>query len=138
MRLNIFHDTLKDKILKNKGFFISLALGLFFICSIFYFHGKISSMSNDPKIFAKEDRAELVKKISRHMVLPANEEPTVAIINDPEQLKDQPFFANAKKGDRILIYSIAKRAILYDPEIDRILDITPLDLGESTPNAKSE
>jgi hypothetical protein len=49
---------------------------------------------------------------------------------NPENLKGQSFFADAKVGDKVLIYKNAKKAILYDPIADKIITIAPLIVGE--------
>lgn len=68
----------------------------------------------------------LTKKVGDLMVLPSDEMPTIATVSDPEALRDQAFFADAKIGDKVLIYSKAKKAILYDPTQDKIVTIAPL------------
>lgn len=73
----------------------------------------------------------LVKKVSKHMFLPENEIPSLATVTDPEKLEAQSFFANAKKGDKVLIYSKARKAILYDPVADKIVTIAPIVLDPS-------
>ena len=53
-----------------------------------------------------------IKKIIK-TPLPQNEIPTVVTVANLEALKDQPIFKNAKVGDTLLIFTKAKRAILY-------------------------
>ena len=48
------------------------------------------------------------------------------IILNPDLLKNQAFFANAQKGDIVLIYANAKKAILYDPVGNKIVDTAPI------------
>lgn len=77
----------------------------------------------------EQEIKDLVKKVSRLMLLPTDEEPTVATVSDFNKLKDQPFFKNAQNGDKLLIYTNAKTAILYDPKKDLILAVAPLNIG---------
>jgi hypothetical protein len=67
------------------------------------------------------------------MVLPADETPTIATVSDPEKLKDQPFFANAKKGDKVLIFSNSAKAILYSPTEDKIVEVAPINSSAGAP-----
>lgn len=88
----------------------------------------------DSASLSKSERDEIIKKIGTHIVLPSNEEPTLATVSDPEQLKKYPFFVNAQKGDKVLIYSINKKAILYRPDGDKIVEIAPI-ITQATPKA---
>lgn len=74
----------------------------------------------------QEDVKSLVDKINKLIKLPEGETPTVATVSNLDRLKDQPFFANAKVGDQVLIYTLAKKAILYDPFDNRVVEVGPL------------
>ncbi len=76
----------------------------------------------------KEQVQNVVAMVAVHIVLPEGEEPTVATVSSLEQLAGQPFFASAKVGHKVLIYTKAKKAILYDPVIDKIVEVAPLDI----------
>lgn len=95
----------------------------------YYFYSQLNQVKQDPQKAAQEETKELVAKVSKLIVLPEGEEPTVATVTDPEKLKDQPFFANAKVGDKVLIYSNAKKAVLYDPVSNRIVEVAPITIG---------
>lgn len=83
-----------------------------------------------PASVAPTDEArQLVQRVGELIVLPTDENPTIATIADPERLKGQAFFARAKVGDKVLIYTKAKKAILYDPEAHRIVEVAPVNIG---------
>src|SRR3990170_2816002 len=42
------------------------------------------------------------------------------------KLDDQPFFAKAKVGDKVLLFTQAKKAILYDPIGNVVVEVGPL------------
>ncbi len=75
---------------------------------------------------AEIEISTLIERIGKLIVLPQDEEPTVATVSDPEKLKDQVFFANAQVGDKVLIYTKARKAYLYDPEGDILLEVAPI------------
>jgi len=84
---------------------------------------------NNPAEVAKQDTKDTITAIAKLMMLPADEEPISATIDDITKLKDQPFFANAQNGDKILIYTKSKKAILYRVETNKIIDVGPVNIG---------
>ncbi|MBI2552808.1 hypothetical protein HYW17_05945 [Candidatus Uhrbacteria bacterium] len=111
---------------------ITYALVVLFIGSAaaaFYFYNQYTAIKDNPQRVAQADAKALVTKLGRLIVLPEGEEPTVATVSDPEALKDQPFFANAQKGFRVFIYTNAKKAILYDPVANKIVEVAPINIG---------
>jgi Flp pilus assembly protein CpaB len=95
-----------------------------------YFYTEVGRIKANPQAelasVAASELKEVVAKVGRLVVLPTDEEPTLATVADPEKLKDQPFFANAKAGDKVLVYNQAQKAILYDPVQDKIIEIAPI------------
>lgn len=67
--------------------------------------------------------ARITTEISKSLQLP-NEEPNLATVTDKSLLVDQPFFAKAENGDKVLIYRDWGKAILYRPSEKKIIDIT--------------
>ena len=86
---------------------------------------------NPQKITEKESK-NLIAAIGNLIVLPTGEEPTIATVADLSKLKNQPFFAKATKGDKVLIYNNAKRAILYNPASNKIIEVAPLNTGSAS------
>jgi len=97
-----------------------------------YFYFELNTLKNDDGIKNQKEITNLVEKVGEHMFLPEGEVPTMATVSDPETLKRQDFFKNAKIGDKVLIYTKAKQAILYDPVADKIITIAPLSLDDSS------
>src|SRR3989344_5549431 len=95
----------------------------------FYFYSQVNTLKTDPQKAAQEETKNLLAKVGKIVVLPEGETPTVATVTDPEQLRDQPFFANAKAGDKVLIYTNARKAILYNPDDNKVVEIAPVNLG---------
>jgi len=93
-----------------------------------YFYKKANA---DPQKIAQEELNDTIAAVSRLMVLPSNETPTMATVTDPEKLKDQRFFVNAKRGDRVLIYTLAGKAILYSPTLNKIIEVAPVNTAHS-------
>ena len=94
-----------------------------------YFYNEVGRLQANPQTLADDELQKVIAKVGRLVVLPDGEQPTLATVADPEQLKDQPFFARAKKGDKVLVYNKAQKAILYDPVQDKIIEIAPITSG---------
>ena len=92
----------------------------------------VKRLSN-PAEASKLEKTELVVKTSQLIELPKNEEPTIATVKDVSKLQSQTFFKNAQNGDKVLIYTQAKRAILYRPSTDKVIESAPVNLGNSAP-----
>lgn len=96
---------------------------------VIYLHAQIRDLKKSPQKTAQEETRLLTAAVSQLIVLPEGEDPTIATVNDPEKLKDQPFFARAQKGDKVLIYTRAKKAILYNPFSNKIVEVAPVNIG---------
>lgn len=78
-----------------------------------------------------------INNVSKLMVLP-DEIATVATVTDTTKLINQQFFKNAQNGDVVLIFEKSARAIIYRPQINKIVDIGPITLTENNnPSSKN-
>jgi hypothetical protein len=102
-----------------------------------YFYKQLSEIKKNPNKVAQDETAATIAAIGKLIVLPTGEQPTLATVTDPSKLKDQPFFANAKTGYKVLIYTNAKQAILYDPVADKIVAVAPVNIGNNTATTPS-
>lgn len=80
-------------------------------------------------------------EVGKIIELPEDETPTVATVTDLEKVKEQAFFRNAQNGDKVLIFTNAKKAFLYRPSANMIIEVGVINinrdqspLGESTPS----
>lgn len=89
----------------------------------------------NPTEAAKEETRQLIEKVGALTELP-DEEPTIATVRDKSKLEDQSFFQNAQNGDKVLIFTQAKKAVLYRPSSDKIIEIAPVNLGQDQSSLK--
>lgn len=75
----------------------------------------------------------LLNQVGKLIVLPSGEQPQIATVSDIGKLKSQSFFAHAKNGDKVLIYTKAQEAILYDPVANKIVEVGPISLTQISP-----
>ena len=96
-----------------------------------------SQLSQEASQPAQDEVTTIVNEVGKLIVLPDNEVPTVATVTDLSKLAGQPFFANAKIGDKVLIYTQAQKAIFYDPTANKIIELAPFSAGVTNTNATS-
>lgn len=118
---------------------IGLVILLFLIATApsYYFYTKFlaaqkaSQKSTEP---TSEEAKQLKEKVGKLMELPVGEEPTIATVTDADKLRSQAFFTHAQNGDRVLIFPNTKKAVLYRPSINKIIEVGPVNIG--TPSAQ--
>ena len=96
--------------------------------------------SGDPVKIQEQAQKELitiVDSVKKIMVLPKDEVPQVAIIQDVDALKKtQDFFIDAQNGDKILVYAQARKAIIYRETTNQIVNVA-LNIGPVTDETNS-
>ena len=85
-----------------------------------------------PESTSETSEADIVSKVGKLMLLPEGEAPALAKVSDLAALQDQVFFKNAKIGDIVLMYGKAARAILYDPLLNKIIEVGPIQNATTT------
>ncbi len=101
--------------------------------------GQVDKLSSDSSSSSSGEIKQLTDRIGQFYLLPTNETPVLANISDANAAKNKSaFFKNAQNGDKVLLYSKAGIAILYRPEIKKVVNVAPLDLSNaSTPTDTS-
>jgi hypothetical protein len=95
----------------------------------YYFYSQNGKLKQNSQAVTQAENLKTIESVGKLMVLPDNEQPTIATVVDPEKLKAQPFFAKASKDDKVLIYTNARKAILYSPTQNKIVDVAPINIG---------
>lgn len=122
------------KVKISKGKIVGGLAALVFVLSLVgnaYLFVQYRSLSADPQKQAQQETRDLVRAVSQLMILPEGEDPTIATVADTEKLKDQPFFSRAEIGDKVLLFTTAKKAILYRPTANKIIEVAPINLGNA-------
>ncbi len=120
----------------SKNLVILIAVVLLALVPSLYFYKQYQDTQNllkNPKQIAQQEVKDLVSMVGKLIDLPKGEDPTIATITDEKKLKDQLFFANSKNGDKVLLYTKAKKAILYRPSTNKIIEVAPINIGENAP-----
>lgn len=128
---------------KKKAIIIGLIVIFLLTLPIYYFYTQYQKMYIDyqktkmllnksSEVLEETSNQEIIDKVGKLIELP-NETPTIAAISDKSKLQNQPFFANAENGDKVLMYSNAQKAILYRETINKIIEVGAITIDE-TPN----
>ena len=112
---------------------VAVILSMF---SIYFYsqYQKTQQLLKNPSQQTKIETDALVVRVGFLIELPKDEQPTLATVSDKSKLKGQLFFALAKNGDKVLIYTKAKKAILYRPSINKIINVAPVNIGTTQQN----
>ncbi|MBA3724052.1 MAG: LytR C-terminal domain-containing protein [Candidatus Levybacteria bacterium] len=107
--------------------------------AVYYFmqYQNSQSLLKDPQKATAQETGKIVDEVGRLIVLPQNEQPQIATVSDVNALKQQSFFAQAKNGDIVLIYTKAQKAVLYDPVQKKVVEVGPINVAAATPSASS-
>lgn len=95
----------------------------------YYFYNQYQNLKKNSQEAALEEARMLTAKISRLIELPSNEDPVLATVSDKNKLKDQDFFTKSENGDKVLIYEKARKAYLYRPSADKLIEVTALSMN---------
>lgn len=99
----------------HRTLILAISSALLIAGSIFFWYTKSG----------EDDAARTIRAVAELVVVP-RETPLVTTVTDPSKLSDTPLRGEAEVGDKVLFYTNAKRAILYRPNENRIVDMVRL------------
>ena len=111
-------------------FAVLVALILIVSLSGAFFYNESRALEKNPNKVNEEKITALVNKVGMLIALPEGELPTIATVTDLKPLADKPFFAKANIGDEVLLYTAAKKAFLYNPSSNIIVEVASLNIGK--------
>ena len=114
-----------NSMFRNRRFWMIVVSVGFIVSAVFnvYQYRQIGLLEN-PSLLNEERIRSYVADISKVIVLPTDETPTLATVADPNELKSQPFFANAQVGDIVLVYEKARKAVLWRPSEKKLIEVS--------------
>jgi len=101
-----------------------------------YSYRQYNQLAIDSGVAAGKEIKSYIANISRFMVLP-DEAPTLATVTDMQKLQGQLFFKLAQKNDKVLIYAKAKKAILYRPAENKVIEVGVLTIDNTQATPKT-
>jgi hypothetical protein len=93
---------------------------------------ELSDIEGQKKVAQKEVKA-VTESLSELILLPEEEEPIVATVKEAETLrKKEAFYKNVQEGDKVVIFSQARKAMIYRPKENRLINVGPIVMGDQT------
>jgi hypothetical protein len=114
------------------GILIVLLIG----AGTFFWHSSRKADVPDTSPTEELSRADqVIQKVSKLYLVPTNETPTVAELQDVTKLADQAFYKKANNGDYLLVYKEAALALIYRPSLAKLVNAGSISLDDqqSTP-----
>jgi hypothetical protein len=109
----------KTVVFSLTGLLMALLLVLSF--GLFRSQAKIRTLQiANPEMISERENDALYVKVKRLVALP-DEKPVVRTVSAADKVKNEPFYARAQVGDKVLVFS--QQAILYSPSLDRVMEI---------------
>jgi hypothetical protein len=105
---------------------ILLIFCLFMVAQYRQAQNKLQGSASDAKVTG------LLKDVSKVIILPSNETPTVATVTNAAKLTNQSFFKKAHDGDKVIVYSGQKEAILYRPSTKQIVTVSTVSVSDNS------
>jgi len=122
--------SLKDIISAN-GKRVIYALILLIVCG-----AVVWALTSHKQAAGSKELAQVKSDVGKLMILPKDEEPTLAVVDDRRKLKDTFLIDHAADGDEVLIYSKNGLVIVYRPSSNKIAAVGSVTADPAFPEAK--
>lgn len=110
-------------------FLIILGGSIFGIIRYRALQAELNQLRENPNLIADQELEQVVGQVGALIDLPTDEKPTLMTVTDADKIRSQTFFARSENGDKLLIYPTARKAILFRPSTNRIIDVATIDLS---------
>ncbi len=109
-----------------------MALVLFSVFMFIQYHDAKNKIATSAPAAANKQVEDVVTKVGKLIILPKDEKPdSVQTVSDIAKLKGLDFFTNAQKGDKLIVYTKSKKAILYRPSTNQLVNVAPVTVTPS-------
>lgn len=99
----------------RQAIYTIISISLLLLTLVFVWHMTHPHMQSD-----KEKLRIATAEVGRLIILPKNEQPTLASVVDKAKLNDKFLSTHAETGDQVLIYAKNHMVIIYRPSINKI------------------
>jgi hypothetical protein len=115
---------------------MAVVLVIVAIAAIFFATQFFASQST-PKTADDATKQRILSKVENLYMLPEGT-PTVAQVQNKDQLSGQAFYEKVENGDYLVVYDQAKLALIYREAADKLVNVAPIALGDPFENDASK
>jgi len=110
---------------------VIIALVVFVIVAMaaIFFVGQFFATQSNSKTADDATRERIISKVENLYMLPEGT-PTIALVQNKDQLSGQTFYDKVENGDYLVIYDQAKLALVYREAINKLVNVAPIALGD--------
>lgn len=117
---------------KLSPWLLVVALLLFSIFMFVQYRDAKHKIASSAPAAANKQVEDVLTKVGKLIILPKDEKPgSVQTVSDIDKLKGLEFFINAQKGDKLIVYTKSKKAILYRPSTNQLVNVAPVTVTPS-------
>lgn len=113
-----------------------IIISVFFIFQYFQVSRELSDLKSNPAKLTEllnSENQKILEKVSQLMELPAEKPQQIVTISDLDSIANQPLLSKAQLGDVFVLFTSAKKAILYRPSQHKIIDVIPVTASTPSP-----
>lgn len=99
---------------------------------------QLSDQKSSQQPTQKTTKEEIIEKVRKITVVPTDETPTVADVNDASKLAGLPLFDQVQNGDKVLSYAKARRQVVYRPSTNQVVTVITLPETSTSTSAEDE
>jgi hypothetical protein len=125
------HTSLKWLVIIGLVVFVIVAMAAIF------FAGQFFATQSNSKTADDATRQRILGKVENLYMLPEGT-PTVALVQNKDQLSGQTFYDKVENGDYLVIYDQAKLALVYREAVNKLVNVAPIALGDPLQNKDSQ
>ena len=95
------------------------------------YHDLSKSSLSKQQVADQKTSDRVVNEVKKIYMLPTDEAPTVARIQDTDKLENQQFFKDAKNGDYVLVFQKNKLALVYRESSHKLVTVGPVNIQDN-------
>ncbi len=122
--------------IKNVGIFKKYKRFFYLVILLTVLAGVWWVLGSKNTTLGQKELAQAKSNVSKLMLLPKDEEPTLAAVEDKNILKDPYLKTKAENGDQLLIYTKNLIVIVYRPRINKIAAVGTIDADPALSEAQ--